>query len=164
MFLLYAVIWGVFTPLRTVGAAPSLSEEVTATTEQAIRSVEDPFDVKMRAPGLVELFLKGLADIQRQLEEQRKEAQAKLEREREIDLPTVDTVVVQQPVKTTPLDMPQMTLTGIVYGTERPQAIINGRVVSAGAVVDGVSIVKIEKGRVDVRFGDNEKVLKLKNE
>jgi len=41
---------------------------------------------------------------------------------------------------------------GLIWGGSLPQAIINDKVVSAGDVIDGVSIVGIDKDGVEVSF------------
>ena len=72
-FLLYAVIWGLFISVF-MGVRPyALAEEPpSAASETIIRSLDDPFDVQVRAPEIVELFLNGLAEIKKQLAIQEK--------------------------------------------------------------------------------------------
>lgn len=48
--------------------------------------------------------------------------------------------------------MPRLEITGLVWNTDRPQAIINGQVVDEGDIVSQVQIVSIEKSRIDVKF------------
>ena len=173
VFLLYAVIWGLCGPVGTgvcapVGApAPAAAQVPVSNVEDSIRSLDDPFDVQTRAPGIVELFLKGLAEIKKQLEPQEKPVQAKIVEPVDA-VPVVPPVPLPLPKQDEPvkkkLEIPQLKVTGIVYDTEVPQAIINGKVVGVGAVVDGVSILKIQKGRVDARYEGTDITLKFNNE
>ena len=66
-------------------------------------------------------------------------------------------------IKPKKLDIPPLKVTGIVYDTDRPLVIINGKVLGVGGVVDGVSILKIQKGHVDARYEDTDITLKLNN-
>ncbi len=161
MFLLYAVIWGLLVPILTGVPSFAFAEGAPSSVEDTIRSLEDPFDPQVRAPALLEFFLKGLAEIQKQLE-----IQAIPVEEKVVPPVVVEPVVIKEPepVKIKKIEIPQMKLTGIVYGTTRPQVIINGKVLSAGDVVDGVSILKIQKGHVDARFGDSDITIKMDNE
>lgn len=52
-------------------------------------------------------------------------------------------------------------LSGIMYSPARPQAVINGIVVSEGDTVNGFSVVKILPGKVKIASGDEEFELQL---
>jgi hypothetical protein len=166
LFLLYAVIWGLFFPVLTGKAAAPVAEELPVPIEETIRSLEDPFDVQARAPQLIKFFLKGLEEIKEQLKLKEKPVE-----ESKVEPVTAQPVTAPKPVIKSPeppkvkkLDIPEMKLTGIIYDTPQPQAIINGKVVEVGSVVDGVSILKIQKGRVEARYEGSDIVLKLNKE
>jgi hypothetical protein len=48
--------------------------------------------------------------------------------------------------------LPQLVLTGLVWNSYRPQAIINGQVVDVGGTIGGAKVVLIQKGKVDLTF------------
>lgn len=48
--------------------------------------------------------------------------------------------------------LPDLLVTGLVWGTDRPQAIINGQVVDVGDDVAEIKIVSIEKNIIEVEF------------
>ena len=56
-----------------------------------------------------------------------------------------------------------MEVTGIIWNSDRPQAIINGKVVEMGDEVNGLKIVKIEKTGVELGQAEGlTKTLKIK--
>lgn len=57
--------------------------------------------------------------------------------------------IVQQPVIT----LPTLTITGLIWNSDRPQAIVNGQVVTIGDVIDGAKITKIDKNGIETAFG-----------
>jgi hypothetical protein len=168
-FLLYAVIWGLCIVIFLANNAYSLPvndpEKPPADIKEVIRSLDDPFDVKAHAPELVKLFLDGLAEIKRQLAIKEKPPQVKVVEPAvpKVVTPVVDPAV-KEPIKPKKLQIPEMKISGIIYDTDKPQAIINGQVVGVGGVVNGVSIVKIQKGRIDGRFEGVDITLKFNNE
>jgi hypothetical protein len=166
VFLLYAVIWGLCVLVFISGPSFLLAEEESSPPiEQVIRSLSDPFDVQMRAPEVVELFLAGLAEIKKQKEIQERPPEEKVV---EPVMPTVigpaPVVVPKEPVKPQKSQIPSMKITGIIYDTDRPQAIINGTVVGVGSKISGASVLSIEKGRVVMRYEGIDITLKLNNE
>jgi hypothetical protein len=46
--------------------------------------------------------------------------------------------------------LPVLTIEGIIWNTHMPQAIVNGQVVKIGDVIEGVTIVNIEKQGITV--------------
>jgi hypothetical protein len=48
--------------------------------------------------------------------------------------------------------IPQLTVTGLVWNSDRPQAIVNGQVANQGDTILGVKIVRIHKRGIDVAF------------
>jgi hypothetical protein len=66
-------------------------------------------------------------------------------------------------VHLTPVEPPKppvMSITGIVWNTDKPQAIINGQVVNPGDTIEGAQIVSIKKSGIDVIFEDVNFTLK----
>jgi len=47
---------------------------------------------------------------------------------------------------------PKLTITGVVWDTNRPQAIINGQVVDIGDSIDNAKILAIRKTGIDINF------------
>ncbi|NTV28876.1 MAG: hypothetical protein HGA80_02225 [Candidatus Omnitrophica bacterium] len=47
-----------------------------------------------------------------------------------------------------------LELTGIIFDTAKPKAIINGKIVGIGDTIDGVVISNIRKGAVEIRRGN----------
>lgn len=64
---------------------------------------------------------------------------------------------VPEPVKPTP---PALTLNGIVWNTDRPQAIINDQVLSQGDTIEGARIVSIRKSGINLVFENENFTLK----
>ncbi len=58
--------------------------------------------------------------------------------------------------KTTAKPLPALTVQGIVWGGQTPQAIINNKVVKVGDTIENVEIIDITKNGVDVFFEDQE--------
>ena len=54
-----------------------------------------------------------------------------------------------QTARATLVSNKEVSLTGILYAKENPSAIVDGKVVREGDVVDGVKVVKIEKDMVE---------------
>ena len=54
---------------------------------------------------------------------------------------------------------PPLTITRVVWNTDRPQAIINGQVVDQGDVVSEVKIVSIKKTSIGIEFQGSESTL-----
>jgi len=55
-------------------------------------------------------------------------------------------------VKGPKAQLPPLVVQGVIWGTSLPQAIINNKVVKVGDKIQGVEIIKIEKGRIEVVF------------
>lgn len=50
---------------------------------------------------------------------------------------------------------PNLVVNGLIWGTDRPQAIINNRVVSVGDTIENSEIIDINQNGVDVIFSNN---------
>ncbi|MCA9406914.1 MAG: hypothetical protein KC684_10275 [Candidatus Omnitrophica bacterium] len=60
-----------------------------------------------------------------------------------------------------PTRMPTFNITGIVWNSDRPQAIINGSVKDIGDSIDGVEIISIHKEGIDVSFQGKNMTIKV---
>jgi len=86
----------------------------------------------------------------------------------EIDVaPSIEPGQPSKPVFTTrpkedkaPAAPPSLNITGLIWNSDRPQAIINEQVVDIGDTVQNVEIVAIHKMGVDISF--NGQVITVK--
>ncbi|MCA9398721.1 MAG: hypothetical protein KC618_03145 [Candidatus Omnitrophica bacterium] len=60
-----------------------------------------------------------------------------------------------------PTRMPTFNISGIVWNSDRPQAIINGSVKDIGDSIDGVKIISIHKEGIDVSFQGKNMTIKV---
>lgn len=63
---------------------------------------------------------------------------------------------VPKPAPEQQATLPTLTITGLVWNSDRPQAIINGAVVDIGDTVASVKVIAIRKESVDVLFQDKK--------
>ena len=56
------------------------------------------------------------------------------------------------PAHVTPTQPPLVTISGVVWDSDRPQAIINGQVVDVGDKISEMEIVSISKSQIDVLY------------
>lgn len=59
--------------------------------------------------------------------------------------------------------LPGIHITGVVWNTDRPQAIINGQIAGIGDMVSGVKIIDIQKTGITVLFQDRSETLEIKH-
>ena len=69
-------------------------------------------------------------------------------------------VEVAQEPEPAPVSVDFLTVEGIVWGAERPQAVINGRLVAAGGVIQDAAVVQIDETGVLVRYRGKEFLLR----
>ena len=62
-----------------------------------------------------------------------------------------DNSLFQKPTETE-IPLPTLAITGIVWNTDRPQAIINGQVADVGDNFQNATVVAIRKNEIDVQF------------
>ena len=70
---------------------------------------------------------------------------------------------VTQPIQAKiiePPKPPSLTISGLVWNSQRPQAIINGQVVNQGDTIAGARIVLIRKTGIDIVFQDTNFTIK----
>lgn len=63
---------------------------------------------------------------------------------------------------TSSLNAPFLTLNGIIYDEEMPYAIVNNKVLRKGEIIEGASLVEIDKDFVKFVFKDKEFDLRTK--
>jgi len=71
---------------------------------------------------------------------------------------------VQQKVEPPIINLPQFTISGVIWNTERPQAIINNRVVGIGDTVAEARIVAIRKTGIDINYRNTLFTLKTEDQ
>lgn len=74
--------------------------------------------------------------------------------------------VTETPAAATPIIQkqeivpPSFNITGIVWNTDRPQAIINGQVITQGDTLSGAKIVSIRKSSIEILYQDTNFTIK----
>jgi hypothetical protein len=68
-------------------------------------------------------------------------------------------VVIGQIPEEEALPLPELTVTGITWGSSYAQAIVNGKIVKAGDIISGVQIVSISKDGLVVSFNNQQVTL-----
>ena len=58
-------------------------------------------------------------------------------------------------------ELPDLVLTGIIFNTAKPQAIINGVVVGVGSRIEGAEVRAITKGAVQIMFDGRTSMLSM---
>jgi hypothetical protein len=64
--------------------------------------------------------------------------------------------VTPAPVEPVPVQLPAVTIQGIVWGGTTPQAIINNKVVKVGDTIEGMRVISIDKSGITVSYGNRE--------
>ncbi len=77
-----------------------------------------------------------------------------------VPAPVPATAVDSVPAEERPL--PVLTLSGILFGPEGSLALINGRIVREGGMVEGAKLVKVSSDRVELSFDDQKIILRSK--
>lgn len=159
----YAVIGGLVAVLASGPVfAAAVKEPDVSAADEILSSLDDPFDPSVRAPSLWDLFMKGLAKLKAERDAL---APKPVPKSKPVAVPVVK--VMQQDIPALPLiqvpAFPNLVITGIVYNAKVPQAIINGAVVKQGDVVQGVTILGIRKGGVDVALNEFERTYTFNN-
>ncbi len=68
---------------------------------------------------------------------------------------------LQPPPPSVPIQPPNLKLQGILWGTARPQAIINRKIVSVGDAIENAEILSVSREGVVVSFNGQQYQLKL---
>lgn len=137
-------------PVASVAVAPPVVAPAAATPEVSISSPT--------MPQLEEVDLDSVPDpleLSPLLKEALLERQLARERQKQLQKKHVPT---QAPA---PIQPPPLQLQGVLWGTARPQAIINRRIVSVGDTIEGATIVAVSREGVKISFSGEEFKLKL---
>ena len=67
---------------------------------------------------------------------------------------------LQPPPPSVPIQPPDLKLQGILWGTARPQAIINRKIVSVGDTIENAKILSVSREGVMVSFNGQQYLLK----
>ena len=51
--------------------------------------------------------------------------------------------------------LPNLNITGLIWNTDRPQAIVNGQVLDQGDTIENAEIIAIKKDGIDIKYQDN---------
>ncbi|HBG61896.1 MAG: hypothetical protein A2Y03_03075 [Omnitrophica WOR_2 bacterium GWF2_38_59] len=62
------------------------------------------------------------------------------------------TTVKPMPVEAVPLEPPRMVISGLVWNSDRPQAIVNNKVIDVGDTIETIQVVAIRKEGIDIDF------------
>ena len=74
-----------------------------------------------------------------------------------LKIPDISSVIPKpEPKKAEVIRPPSMNINGLVWDSDMPQAIINGRVVSLGDSVDGAVVTQIHETGVEILFKGKE--------
>ena len=55
---------------------------------------------------------------------------------------------------------PSLTIQGLIWNTDMPQAIVNGKIVKIGDIIDGAEVINISKEGITIRHNDKELLIK----
>lgn len=77
-----------------------------------------------------------------------------------VPAPVTETAPENIPAEDRPV--PVLTLSGILFGPEGSLALINGRIVREGGMVDGAKLEKISSDRVELSFDGQKVILRSK--
>ncbi len=81
--------------------------------------------------------------------------------EDEVEEEVVGEIAEQEIVADEPAGEPELSLTGIIWGDERPCAFINNIIVEEGETVGGAKVVRIDRRKVLLTFQEKEIYLSL---
>jgi hypothetical protein len=59
------------------------------------------------------------------------------------------------------IQFPQLKLNGIFYRPSNPSAIINGRLINKGDIIEGAKIISIDRNAVTVEFSNQTRILRM---
>ena len=60
--------------------------------------------------------------------------------------------VKPQPVKVAPIEPPIMVISGLIWNSDRPQAIVNNKVIDVGDTIETIQVVAIRKEGIEIEF------------
>lgn len=77
-------------------------------------------------------------------------------------VPAPATETVPENISAEDRPLPVLTLSGILFGPEGSLALINGRIVREGAMVEGAKLEKVSSDRVELSFDSQKIILRSK--
>ena len=82
-----------------------------------------------------------------------------------VEIPPVNVPPVPEDTRPplSPEPLPGINIVGVVWNTDRPQAIVNGRIAGIGDMVSGLKIVDIQKTGITVLFQNRTEVVEIKH-
>ncbi len=135
-FVRYTLIAGAFLCLFAVLLSAGLAEQESPFTE-VVSSLRNPFMKWQPKPAFVK----------------------KVEKPVVVEIKPVEPAPppvkkIAKPVKLPRLVLPKMSVTGLIFKTKQPQAIINGQVVGVGDIVARAKVLKIKEGGIIFKYAD----------
>ncbi|MCX5716102.1 MAG: hypothetical protein NTV07_04470 [Candidatus Omnitrophica bacterium] len=68
-------------------------------------------------------------------------------------------IMVEEAPKT---PLPQLLISAVIWGSSKPQAIINNKIITVGETIEGVKVVNIGKEGIKINFNGEETILPIK--
>ena len=72
------------------------------------------------------------------------------------NLPSPPALKVKKDVKPQILKIPTLTISGLVWNTDKPQAIINNKIVSVGDTIEEAKIIRITRAGITLNYHGKE--------
>lgn len=60
--------------------------------------------------------------------------------------------ILKQSVEAIPQEPPLMVISGLVWNSERPQAIVNNQIIDVGDKIETIQVVAIRKEGIEIKF------------
>ena len=157
--LRYAVIVGLMACLWGPLPSPAYAEDNGGALETLINSLKDPFRSLLEVQAFVKGVVKGVAKGMKtlaapplDLDVEREGLEQAPEQPVHVPVKALDDEPGDNPSPVVKAFLPPLKVTGIIYHSDHPVVIVNGVVLGIGGEINGVKIVGIRKGLVDVRF------------
>ncbi|GEM_PF-5496079 len=138
--------------------SPAYAEDTGGALETLINSLKDPFrsllEVQAFVKGAVKRVAKGMKTLAApmDLDVEREGLEQALEHPVHVPAKGLDDEPGGNPALVVKTSLPLLKVSGIIYHSDHPVVIVNGVVLGIGGEINGVKIVGIRKGLVDVRF------------
>ena len=120
-----------------------------SSVELELTNIKNPFVSQLPKPKIVEPSITAEEHINSSTEPSSTTETLKI--------PDISSVISKsEPKKPEVIHPPSMSINGLVWNSDMPQAIINGRVVNLGDNVDGAIITQINEAGVEILFRGKE--------
>ena len=127
--------------------------------EALLSSMKNPFKSPMSTKLELQEELKRQEEEKKQEELKRQEEEKKSQESVSVDIepidPSLQTSEPSEPIEIEVeeiIPLPDVKISGIIWNSDRPQAIINGRIVDIGDSILGIQITEIRKTGIDGLF------------